>query len=177
VAVPAHPSLIVSLGVGALALWRLHGRVRRAIGRQQFSKGRARFTVFFFPAIAALLCYTTFKVPMGILGLVAGLAVGAGLGVYGLRLTKFENTPAGMFYTPNAHLGIALSSLLILRIGYRYVAMYFSADQLAAPAATLVPNPLTLLIFGTTAGYYTAYAIGLLRRKSVSQASPSQETS
>ena len=176
-AVPAHPSLIVSLGVGALVLWRLYGRVRRAIGRQQFSKGRARFTVFFFPTIAVLLGYTALNLPMGIPGLAGGLALGAGLAIYGLRLTKFEDTPPGMFYTPNAHLGIALSSLLILRIGYRYVTMYLGPDQVAASGAAVVQSPLTLLIFGTTAGYYTAYAIGLLRRNSVSQVSPSQETS
>ena len=178
-AVPTHPSLFVSLGVGALLAWRVYGRIKRAVGRQQFSKGRAIATVCFFPVIAALLCYSTLKHSEGILALVGGLAVGTGLGIYGLRLTKFEPTSAGLFYTPNAHLGIALSLLLVLRIGYRLFMSYFGdASAAAAPSAGFVQSPLTLAMFGTVAGYYVMYAIGLLRRhRGVSQVSTSPETS
>jgi len=178
VAVPAHPSLFVSLGVGALLAWRVYGRIKRAVGRQKFSKGRAWTTVCFFPVIAVLLCYSTLKLPNATLALVGGLVVGTGLGIYGLRLTKFESTPEGLFYTPNAHLGIALSLLLILRIGYRFFTSYFGdAAVAAAPTAGFVQSPLTLAMFGTVAGYYVMYAIGLLHRHRVSQVSTSPETS
>jgi len=49
------------------------------------------------------------------LTLVAGAGFGAALGLYGLRLTKFEQTAQGLFYTPSAHLGIALSLLFVGR--------------------------------------------------------------
>ena len=42
------------------------------------------------------------------------------LGILGLRLTRFETTGEGMLYTPSAHLGIALSTLLVGRIVYRF---------------------------------------------------------
>ena len=44
--------------------------------------------------------------------------------------TKFEVTPQGMFYTPNAHIGIALSLLFVGRVIYRMVVLY-SMDPLA----------------------------------------------
>ena len=50
-----------------------------------------------------------------------GVLLGAALGVLGLRLTRFEATSAGLFYTPSAHLGIALSTLLVCRIAYRFI--------------------------------------------------------
>ncbi len=101
--------------------------------------------------------------PSSTLALAAGSAVGAALGTYGLRLTKFEQTVSGLFYTPNAHLGIALSLLLLGRIAYRASQVYLSAVPPAATGADFVHSALTLLIFGTLAGYYVTYAIGLLR--------------
>lgn len=93
-----------------------------------------------------------------------GVALGTGLGVYGLRLTKFEQTPRGLFYTPNAHLGVALSLLFVGRIAYRAAQLYFSSGSLLVGRPTdFARSPLTLLIFGVLAGYYVTYAVGLLR--------------
>ena len=164
-AVPAHPSLWVPVGIGALVVWRMYGRIQRAVGRQHFSKGRAWTTVCFFPVLAVLLCLGTLKHPEAMLALAGGAAVGVGLGIYGLRLTKFEHTPEGMYYTPNAHLGIALSVLLVLRVGYRFALAYFSPETAAPPPAANL-SPLTLAMFGTLAGYYVSYAVGLLRQSS-----------
>jgi hypothetical protein len=94
--------------------------------------------------------------------------------MYGLRLTKFEQTALGLFYTPNAHLGIALSLLFIARIGYRAAQLYFASGSIHEGSAAFARSPLTLLIFGTLPGYYITYAIGLLRwRHRASLASPS----
>ena len=79
-------------------------------------------------------------------------------------LTKFERTTEGFFYTPSAHLGIALSLLFVGRLAYRLAQTYALAEQ----ASMAWPNdfthsPLTLVIFGTLAGYYVTYAMGLVR--------------
>ena len=50
-----------------------------------------------------------------------GVTLGVALGLLGLRLTRFEITGEGMFYTPSAHLGVALSTLLVGRIVYRFL--------------------------------------------------------
>jgi len=85
------------------------------------------------------------------------------LAQYGLKLTKFESTPQGLFYTPNMHIGIALSALFIARIGYRFYELYAIAPGVARNNVDFVRSPVTLAVFGLLASYYIAYAIGLLR--------------
>jgi energy-converting hydrogenase Eha subunit A len=143
--------------------WRLFSRVKRMVGRQRLSKVRPWLTLCLFPLLVALLLVGSLSHPHVALALVAGVIAGAGLGLYGLRLTKFERTPVGLFYTPNVHLGIALSALFIARIGYRAAQLYFVPGSLQEGSTAFARSPLTMVIFGTLAGYYIAYAIGLLR--------------
>ena len=160
---PPHPSILVSLGVAALVGWRLYSRVRRMIGRQRLTRWRPWFTVGFFPLILMLLLLASLAHPVNLATLLAGVAAGVVLGVYGLSLTAFEETPQGLYYTPSAYLGIALSLLFIGRIGYRLMQAYAAVGASSPTPADFVRSPLTLAIFGTLAGYYIAYAIGLLR--------------
>src|ERR1700741_3537686 len=92
-----------------LIAWRLYARVRRNIGRQHLGKVRPWVSVILFPLIVVLIAFLALPHPLRILWLAGGIAGGVLLGVYGLGKTRFENTPQGLFYTPNAHLGIALS--------------------------------------------------------------------
>lgn len=172
-AAPFNPSFIVPLGVGALVLWRTYSRIRRMIGRQHLSAVRPWVTVFVFLLLVVLLAGASITRPESLLGLGGGLAVGIGLALYSLHKTRFENTAQGLFYTPSAHVGIAVSLLFVGRILYRMIQMYGYgvAGPGAAPAPGQNPNlsyattPLTMLFFGVLAGYYVAYAIGLLRWK------------
>ena len=171
--IDAH--LLIVLLVVALVAWRVYSRLRRAIGRQRLSAARPWITVVVFPLIAVLVLLTSFAHPMTGVALLAGAAVGIGLGIYGTRLTRFEVTPAGLFYTPDAHLGIALSLLLVLRLGYRFVMLQVNGQDFDPQAMQLGASPLTMAIFGTLAGYYVTYAIGLLRwRAQVSRQSPAE---
>jgi hypothetical protein len=169
---PGHPpSLLVWLLIGVFVVWRFYSRIRRMVVRQQLSKVRPWITVCAFPVLLALLAAGSIAQPLSLAALLGGTAVGVGLGIYGLRLTRFENTPEGLYYTPSAHLGIALSVLLIGRLGYRAMQMYSFTDAgytPPPPAAGIANSPVTLLIFGALAGYYVSYAVGLLRwRRSV----------
>jgi hypothetical protein len=157
---------VVPIGIGALILWRFYSRVRRMVGRQQLSTVRPWITVCVFPVLTVLLVIASIAQPLSPLALAAGLVVGVCLGVYGLRKTRFENTPQGLFYTPNAHLGVALSLLLLGRIIYRLIQVYGASGSPAGPQINSATTPLTLMIFGTLAGYYVTYAVGLLRWKS-----------
>lgn len=162
-AVP-HPSLLVYVGVGALVVWRMYSRMRRVIGRQQLSNNRPWITIVVFTLLFGLLLFSTLAHPMNALALVGGAGFGAALGVLGLRLTKFEQTAEGLFYTPSAHLGIALSALFIGRIAWRFFQLYSLGGE-APPAGMndITRSPLTLVIFATLASYYVTYAIGLIR--------------
>ena len=159
-----HPSVYTSLALAAFIIWRLYARVRRVIGRQKLSTVRPWLTITLFPLLLALMLLGTLANPLAAVALLSGAAVGVALGVIGHRLTTFEVTPQGLFYTPNAHLGIALSVLLAGRIAWRYLQISMVVDtSTPGPPAGFVSSPLTLLIFGTLAGYYVCYAIGLLR--------------
>ncbi len=158
--------LITVLLVVALVAWRLYARMRRMIGRQRLSTVRPWLTIVLFPLIVALVLTGSLLHPMTAVAVLAGAAIGIALGLLGTRLTKFEATPAGLFYTPNAHLGIALSLLLVLRLGYRFVMVQMNGQRFDPQSMQLGASPLTMAIFGTLAGYYVTYAIGLLRWRS-----------
>ena len=155
--------LLTVVAVVALVAWRMYSRIRRVIGRQRLSTVRPWITVVVFPLLIALVLATSLLHPMTAVAVACGAAVGIALGLLGTRLTKFEATPAGLFYTPNAHLGIALSLLLVVRIGYRVVMLQAAGQHFDAQSMQLGTSPLTMAIFGTLGGYYVTYAIGLLR--------------
>lgn len=160
----AHPStLLVPTAITALVGWRMYRRIKRMVGRQRLSRVRPWLTACLLPIPVALFALFSRAHPSALAGLFGGVAVGVALGVYGLRVTRYEETAEGLFYTPSAHLGIALSLLLVGRVVYRLFVLEFAPASVPASQSSVGNNPLTLLIFGTLAGYYVTYAIGLLR--------------
>ena len=156
-------STIAMLVLVPLLAWRVYARVRRMVGRQRMSLIRACITLVVFPAVVFLLGLVAISHPERLGWLAAGLVGGSLLAVYGLRKTVFEPTPEGLFYTPNAHLGIALSLLFVMRIAYRLVEIYMIDPGMPRGTQDFARSPLTLSVIGLLAGYYIAYAIGLIR--------------
>jgi hypothetical protein len=144
------------------------------VGRQRLSKVRPWITLTVFPLIVAMLALAGLAHPERLTLLAGGLAVGAVLAGYGLRRTKFEVTPQGYYYTPNAHLGIALSLLFVARIAYRFVEIYMLNPTVPRDMQEFGSSALTLGVFGLLAGYYVGYAIGLVRWRWSSPPPPSQ---
>ena len=171
-AAPVHPSLTVTFGIAVFIIWRMASRMRRLIGRQRLSRWRPMFTVVFFPLLVVLLSFVALARPAAALALFAGCGIGVGLGVWGLRLTRFEATPQGLFYTPNRYLGLSLSLLLVARLGWRYLQLFGTDIGFGSSPADFGRSPLTLLIFGMLAGYYSSYAAGLLRWKGRAETTP-----
>jgi hypothetical protein len=87
-----------------------------------------------FLASAAI---TAVWVPNALTGAAAGIAVGAGLGILGLVLTRWEPTAATLHYEAGVY-----GTTMILAFGI----------------------PQSLAAGGTVIGYYTAYAFGVRRR-------------
>jgi hypothetical protein len=156
------PSLLV-VALVPLIGWRIYRRIRRNIGRQKSRAWRHWSAAVFFPLLVALLALAAMTRPLAEAALAAGAIGGAALGVWGIRLTRFERTEEGVFYTPNSYLGVGLSLLLVARVLYRLLEIYMAPGGGAAPPSDIARNPLTLAIVGLVAGYYAAYAMGLLR--------------
>jgi hypothetical protein len=134
--------------------------VRRNIGRQNLHPRRAITSIVILSLVSVLIVGTSLQNTNLLLGFGSGLLPGAILGFVGLRLTRFETTDQGHFYTPNAHIGVALSLLLIGRMAYRFWVL---RDISTAPAhPPPFQSPLTFFIIGLTVGYYIVYQTGLL---------------
>lgn len=149
------PTLLV-----LLVAWRIYRRVPRNIRPQPLRPGRMIAVIVFFSAISLLLLRSTRgELPMAA-SLGVGLLAGFLLGWRGLRLAQFERTSEGEFCRPNTQLGIALTVLLVARLAYHLLA----GSGSPTPALSM-QSPLTLGLFGVTAGYYIAYYAGVLRRR------------
>ncbi len=155
---------IVPAIVVPLVAWRVYLRFKRNVGRQPFQPVRLGVRIGFLTVITLLFVLATLAHPPALAGLAGGVAAGAALAFVGLKLTRFEMTPEGEFYTPNTAIGVGLTLLLVGRVAYRLVALYFAPAPVGIPVQGMFQSPLTLVIFGVSAGYFIAYNTGLLVR-------------
>jgi hypothetical protein len=154
-AAPVTPFLI------GLMVWGVYRRVRRNIGQQPLRPARIIVSLVVLSLVSALLVFVSLPFPKMLMGIGGGMLLGGALGFLGLRLTKFETTEQGHFYTPNTHIGIALSVLLIGRMLYRWWMFRDAATAAPMDQSQLFQSPLTYFILGLTLGYYFVYRIGL----------------
>lgn len=158
-----NPSTITLLVLLPLVAWRVYARFRRMVGRQRLSRIRPWVTLAIFPVLLVLLGLAAHQHLERLGWLAGGVGLGALLGIFGISKTRFEPTPQGLYYTPNAHLGIALSLLFVARIAYRLFEVYVAEATVPHGMGDFARSPLTLAVFGLLAGYYISYAIGLVR--------------
>jgi hypothetical protein len=159
---------IVLAAIAMLVAFALYRRFRRLFGRQPVQPKRMRVRVGFLLLVGAFLLLRGFAQPQVALAMAGGFALGAALAWLGLRLTLFEATPQGNFYTPHSGIGIAVSLLLLGRLAYRFSTVYpqlQDAHQASGdPFAGLQSNPLTAATFALVIAYYAVYLIGVLMR-------------
>ncbi len=159
-----HPSSTTTLLLlTPLLAWRIHARFGRLIGRQRLSKYRAWISLLLFPSLVTLLAWSARDHGAALGLLAAGLLAGGALGLFGLRRTRFEPTRQGLYYTPDARLGMVLMVLFVGRLAWRLLQAYVLEPQVDHGLADFARSPLTLSVFGLLAGYYISYAIGLAR--------------
>ncbi len=155
---------LVPLLIIPFVAWRVYMRVRRNVGRQLFHPGRLKASIGIFSTIAVVFLVFSLPVPQVAASLAGGLVLAVPIALYGLKLTKFEDTPQGKFYTPNTALGIGISALFLGRVAYRFIVLYAATDLQTAQAPQPFQSPLTYLLFGLSAGYFIAYQTGVLIR-------------
>jgi cytochrome b561 len=150
-----------------LVAWRMYMRLRRNFGRQPLQPKRmvTRMVtrIVIFAVITCGLAVFSFIEPRLLIGLGAGLVVGLPLAWVGLKLTQFETTPQGRFYTPHSTIGILLTVLLVARLGYRVMVVFSAAHDPTQPPP-LMQSALSFFVFALLASYYMAYYTGVLMR-------------
>jgi uncharacterized membrane protein YidH (DUF202 family) len=142
--------------------WRIYRRVRRNIGRQQLRPKRIKIGIVIFSVLTLLIGGATLTYPPSLAALTGGLLVGVPLAMAGLRLTRFEQTAEGDFYTPNTYIGVTLTLVLVGRMVYRGLVLFGASSVGGTMPPQLFRSPLTLFVFGLTAGYYIAFYAGVL---------------
>ncbi len=158
------PTNLVPAVVSSFVAWRVYRRVRRNIGRQPFQPKRLLGRALIFGLICVVIGIFARQQPRVLLAFGGGLVPGVLLAFVGLRLTQFEMTTEGRFYTPNTYIGVGLSLLLVGRLVYRMTMLYSSPHPLVPPTAGAMKSPLTFFMFGLLAGYYVVYFPGVFVR-------------
>lgn len=175
---PQAPQGLILLPFAALIVYRLYRRYRSHIGPQKVQPRRMTLRIVILGLAAALLLLS----PVGNdarLEMLAAMALGSGLAWYALRLTRFQRRDTERYYIPNLYIGLAVTSLLVLRVVYRIVTVYPQMQQAGAASPGALPfaaryTPLTLATFGLVLGYYAVYYWGVivLSRNAVAASPP-----
>lgn len=145
-----------------LLVWRIYSRVKGQMARQRSIMSRHYTGVLVFAAMVLVPASEVAAHPLSAAGLAAGTLAGIALGLYGLRLTRFENTDQGYWFKPNERLGMVAAFVLVARVLYIGVDIYMNKGT-GIPAPRFTESPLTMLCVGLTAGYFGTYSAGLLR--------------
>jgi hypothetical protein len=116
-----------------------------------------------FLTIAAL---TSLWVPRALTYSLAGLGVGALLGVLGVLTSRWESSPGALHYTPNRWIVLALTLAIGSRMLYGVFRAWSSWHTTPDAAAWLAASgaALSLGVGATVLGYYLAYWTGVTRR-------------
>ena len=145
-----------------LLVWRIYNRLKTQMGRQRSIMSRHYTGILVFTAMILVPGSGLFDRPLPLAALAAGTAAGIAYAVWGLRLTRFEETSEGYFFTPNARLGLVVAMLLVGRVLYIGVEIYANQGS-GVPLPRFTDSPLSMLIVGITAGYFATYSAALLR--------------
>jgi hypothetical protein len=128
-----------------------------------FNVALMAFSAICFLAGAAV---TAVWVPHAFTGAAAGIAVGAGVGLVGLALTRWEPTGATLHYTPNRWLVLVVTFVVSARVLYGLWRSWTVAQAgvYGTPMVLAFGIPESLAAGGMVIGYYLAYGLGVRRR-------------
>lgn len=156
--------LIVLMPLGLVQRYRM-GRARRKARPWMMTLGLVlmAFSAAVFLVGAAV---TSVWIPHAFDGAVTGVAVGTGLGLLGLLLTRWEATPATLHYTPNRWLVLLVTVMVAARVLYGLWRSWQVARAGVWGTETVLAFgiPQSLAVGGTVIGYYLAYASGVRGR-------------
>jgi hypothetical protein len=160
-------SQIVPFLIAILVLFVIYRRFRRSFGQQPLRPVRMQVRIIVLLVVGCLLLTAVFRSAAFISAVLAGIAAGVALAMWGAARTRFLRVSGQLYYVPHTYTGIAVSFLFLGRLVYRLIqatgnvhtihaAAPDSASQGFAPAG-LLQSPLTLGLYFVLMGYYVCY--------------------
>ncbi len=143
-------------------VWRVYQRLKSQMVRQRSIMSRHYTGLLVFAAMLVVPATELADRPLSLATLAAGAIAGIGLATYGLRRTRFENTPEGYFFTPPMRMGILVAMLLVARVIYLGIEIYMNQGS-SRPNPRFTDSPVTLACLGVTAAYFATFSASLMR--------------
>lgn len=161
------PALVVA---APLMLYGFYRRIHRNIARQKVQAWRLLLRSAVLLTAGGVLLFNYAGDPLMAAALAGGGVIGLPLALLGLRHTRFETAADGHYFTPNRILGVAISTIFIGRLIYRFIVLYPAMQAAQSAGTPITPatlmtgasSALTLALFGLVIGYFTTYCIGVL---------------
>lgn len=147
-----------------LVLWRIYVRAQHNLGRQQLHLGRLRLRIALCALFGVGITFLAAAQPTSLRAALGGMLAGTLLAVSGLKVTRWEMTPAGSFFTPSPVLGVGLTMALLGDLVYRSAVLLDRAAPLERGVIRIFETPFTLALAGLAVGYHFTYAVGVLLR-------------
>jgi len=158
--------------IAALAVFMIYRRFRRSFGQQQLRPVRMQVRIVVLLIVGCLLLPVAWRSTQFLSAVLAGVAAGIALALWGAARTRFLKIDHQLYYVPHTYTGIAVSLLFLGRFVYRFVQVYTGTHAVNAAAldpanpafasASMLRSPLTVGLFFVVAGYYVCYYSVLL---------------
>ncbi len=153
---------VVLLLLGPVLVWRVYSRIKTQMQRQRSIMQRHYTGLGVFTAMAVVPASQFVTQPAALAWLLTGVAGGIAWSVWGLKLTRFESTAEGYFFTPNPRVGLVIAMLFVA--GLMYIGFEIYANQGSGQATPKVTDYAFFLpSLGLVAGYFATYSAGLLK--------------
>jgi hypothetical protein len=149
-----------------LIAFGLYRRLRLTFGRQLLAPRSMKLRIGLLCTVGVFLL-TSLPTVAGFAAAAAGALAGSTLAALALRHTAFENSDAGVYYTPNRWIGLAVMALFLGRLAARLVVVYRITEEALAtgmPPEGLHRSALTVAFYFLLAAYYVGYYLAVLRR-------------
>jgi hypothetical protein len=150
-------SQIAPVLIAAAAVLLIYRRFRRSFGAQPLHPRRMLVRIAFFLIIGGLMLPVALRSTASVSAVLAGIAAGATLALWGAPRTRYVRIADKLHYVPHAYTGIAISALFLGRLIFRFTQLYGESNNQAIAAASMSRSPLTLGLFFALIGYYACY--------------------
>jgi hypothetical protein len=156
----------------ALVVFGIYRRFRRSFGQQLLRPTAMYVRIGLLVLVGCLLLPTAGRSFAFVGAVLAGVAVGIALALWGAARTRFVWVADRLYYVPHTYTGIIVSLLFVGRLVYRLVQVYagmhaargVGATDPTVTSASMFKSPLTVGLFFVLMGYYVCYYIVVLHK-------------